>query len=148
MPFDPDIPPEAASTTPVRDYADTPCPGASPDYLVVPRALAQSMPLRWQQELIGLLADLHDAYRHLNWPEYRVVPSRQEVLTNLDEQQLAATGYIADLDAGGELVYLDADERPVERPDTRLVLAPISDPIPAASAGRVEPLAADDRIAR
>ena len=55
---DPSLP---ASTTPVQDYLDRPAPGATVDHLVVPRSLAQSMPLRWQQVFVGLLADLHDA---------------------------------------------------------------------------------------
>jgi hypothetical protein len=139
--------PEPASTTPVQDYADLPCPGAAADHLVIPRSLAQSMPLRWQQRFIGLLADLHDAYAHLDWPLYQVVATREEVLSDLDEDQLAAAGYVADLDADGALVYLDADEQPVHDPDTRLVLAPVDDPIPPATAGRIPPLAADDRIA-
>ena len=62
----PELPPPA-STTPVQDYLDRPAPGATEDHLVVPRSLAQSMPLRWQQVFVGLLADLHDAYGHLPW---------------------------------------------------------------------------------
>jgi len=91
----------------VRDYADRPCPGASTDYLVVPRSLAQSMPLRWQQVFVALLADLHDAYRQLDWPVYQVVASRRELLTDLDEDQLAFVGYVADLDADGGLIFRD-----------------------------------------
>ena len=136
-----------ASATPVRDYADSPCPGASADYLVVPRSLAQSMPLRWQQVFVGLLADLHDAYRQLEWPIYQVVPSRPEPLTDLDEDQLRAVGYVADLDTDGNLVIKDSAERPVPHPHTVRVLAPITDPIPPASAGRVAPRPAPDRIA-
>jgi len=88
MPSDPFAPssspaPPPATSTPVRDYADRPCPGASTDYLVVPRSLAQSMPLRWQQVFVALLADLHDAYRQLDWPTYQVVASRRELLTDL-----------------------------------------------------------------
>lgn len=135
-----------ASTTPVRDYADKPCSGASDDYLVVPRSLAQSMPLRWQQMFARLLADLHDAYGHLEWPEYRVVPSRRERLVDLDEQQLSSAGYVADLDSEGDLVYRDAAEQPVPDAASRRVLAPVIDPLPPPSAGRVEPRAADDRV--
>ena len=83
----PPEPPVPASTTPVRDYLDRSAPGATPEFLVVPRSLAQSMPLRWQQVFVGLLADLHDAYGDLPWPEYAVVPSRWELLTDLDETQ-------------------------------------------------------------
>jgi hypothetical protein len=136
-----------ASATPVRDYADSPCLGASADYLVIPRSLAQSMPLRWQQVFVGLLADLHDAYRQLEWPIYQVVPSRHELLTDLDEDQLRAVGYVADLDADGNLVIKDSAERPIPNPHTVRALAPITDPIPPASAGRVAPRPAPDRIA-
>src|SRR3982751_2949558 len=105
---DPSLP---ASTTPVRDYLDRPARGATEDHLVVPRSLAESMPLRWQQVFVGLLADLHDAYGHLPWPDYKVVPRRWELLVDLDEEQLAAAGYVADLGADGELEYRDsADE--------------------------------------
>lgn len=136
MPPEPSVP---ASTTPVKDYLDRPVHGVTEDHLVVPRSLAQSMPLRWQQVFVGLLADLHDAYAHLPWPDYRVVPSRQELLVDLDEEQLRAAGYHADLGPDGELEYRDAADRLVEDPENHRVLAPIDDPLPPASAGRVEP---------
>jgi len=90
-----------ASTTPVQDYLDRPARGATADHLVVPRSLAQSMPLRWQQVFVGLLTDLHDAYGHLTWPEYRVVPSRWEIVSDLDEGQLAVAGIHAGAGRGG-----------------------------------------------
>lgn len=136
-------PPAPASTTPVQDYLDRLAPGATADHLVIPRSLAQSMPLRWQQLFVGLLADLHDAYANLPWPEYAVVPSRWEALADLDEEQLAATGYHADLGPDGQLEYRDALERLVTDPERRRVLAPIPDPLPAVAAGRVEPRAAE-----
>ncbi|MFC5996001.1 hypothetical protein ACFQE5_17485 [Pseudonocardia hispaniensis] len=128
-----------ASTTPLQDYLDRPARGATENYLVVPRSLAQSMPLRWQQVFTGLLADLHDAYAHLSWPEYQVVPSRSEALADLDEEQLAAVGFVADLGPDGELVFRDAADNPVVDPEQHRVLAPVEDPLPPASAGRIEP---------
>jgi hypothetical protein len=136
------MPPDAplpASTTPVHDYLNRPAPGATTDHIVVPRSLAQSMPLRWQQVFVGLLADLHDAYGHLSWPDYAVVPSRWELLVDLDEEQLAAAGFHADLGADGELEYRDSAEQLVPDPAHHRVLAPVADPLPPASAGRVEP---------
>jgi hypothetical protein len=136
------MPPESpvpASTTPLQDYLDRPAPGAAQDHLVVPRSLAQSMPLRWQQVFVGLLADLHDAYGHLTWPDYKVVASRWEQLADLDEEQLVAVGYHADLGMEGELEYRDAAENVVDDPRDHRVLAPVDDPLPPASAGRVEP---------
>jgi hypothetical protein len=70
-------------------------------------------------------------------------------LTDLDEQQLAAAGYVADLDGDGGLVYLDVTGgavEPMSRPETLLVLAPVPDPVPPAAQGRVEPQAAADRV--
>lgn len=131
--------PAPASTTPVADYLDRPSRGATEDHIVVPRSLAQSMPLRWQQVFVGLLADLHDAYGDLPWPDYRVVPSRWELLTDLDEEQLAAAGYHADLGADGELEYRDARDAPVADPGSFRVLAPVDDPLPRVSQGRIPP---------
>lgn len=128
-----------ASTTPVRDYLDRPARGATGDHLVVPRSLAESMPLRWQQVFVGLLADLHDAYGDLPWPDYKVVPSRWELLVDLDEEQLAAAGYVADLGPDGTLEYRDTADNVVADPGNHRVLAPVDDPLPPASAGRVEP---------
>jgi hypothetical protein len=136
------MPPEAsvpASTTPVQDYLDRPSRGATEDHLVVPRSLAQSMPLRWQQVFVGLLADLHDAYGHLPWPDYKVIPSRWELLVDMDEEQLAAAGFHADLGTDGELEYRDGDDDLVPDPEHQRVLAPVDDPLPRAAAGRVEP---------
>src|SRR3954468_15722144 len=110
---DPSLP---ASTTPVQDYLDRPARGATADHLVVPRSLAQSMPLRWQQVFVGLLADLHDAYAELPWPDYKVVPSRWERLVDLDEEQLQAAGYVTELDAEGDLEYRDAADQPGPHP--------------------------------
>jgi hypothetical protein len=132
----PELPPPA-STTPVQDYLDHACPGATEDHLVVPRSLAQSMPLRWQHVFVGLLADLHGAYAHLPWPAYKVVPSRWERLIDLDEEQLTAAGYVSDLGPDGELEFRDAVD--VAVPAEQRVLAPVDDPLPRASAGRVEP---------
>ncbi|WP_312858213.1 hypothetical protein [Pseudonocardia pini] len=120
--------PRPRSTTPLADYLDRPAPGAGPEYLVVPRSLAEAMPLRWQQVFAGLLADLHEAYGHLDWPDYRVVPSRWELLRDLDEQQLAAAGYVADLDPDGALEYRDASGAAV--PESQRALAPVADPLP------------------
>lgn len=137
------FPAQPSSVTPLADYLDRPCPGTGPDHLVLPRSLAQSMPLRWQQSAVALLAELHEAYAHLGWPVYQVVACRWELLVDLDEDQLAAAGYIADIDADGELVYRDRADRLVTDAATRRVLVPVTDPIPPTAAGHVEPCSAD-----
>jgi hypothetical protein len=124
------MPDPSLPASPVQDYLDRAAPGATDDYLVVPRSLAQSMPLRWQQVFVGLLADLHDTHAGLPWPDYRVVPSRRERLVDLDEEQLHAAGYVADLDGNGALEYRDAADRPVDDPQHHRVLVPVDDPLP------------------
>jgi hypothetical protein len=42
------------------------------NYLVVPRSVLQSMPDEWQTRFVTCLNEMHDAYGHLDWPEYRV----------------------------------------------------------------------------
>ena len=81
-----------ASSAPVRDYLATPRPGADAGYVVVPRSLAEAMPLPWQQHMAYLLSEFHQAFSHVTWPTYRVVPSRYEKLVDLDEEQLAEVG--------------------------------------------------------
>jgi len=131
--------PTPGSTTPLRDYLDGGVPGTTPEYVVVPRSLAQSMPLRWQQQFTGLLAELHDAFAHLPWPENRVVPSRWARLRDLAEEPLAAAGYIAELSSDGELEYRDSSGERVADPSALRVLAPVDDPLPKVADGRVEP---------
>lgn len=42
------------------------------NYLVLPRSVLQSMPGEWQERFVACLGELHDAYAHLDWPDYRV----------------------------------------------------------------------------
>jgi len=69
----------------VRDYLATPRPGADVGYVVVPRSLAEAMPLPWQQHMAYLLSEFHQAFSHITWPTYRVVPSRYEKLVDLED---------------------------------------------------------------
>ena len=120
-----------ASSTPVRDYLSTPHPGVPDGYVVLPKALVETMPLPWQQAMTQILAEFHQAYGHLNWPEYRVVPSRRERLVNLDEDQLAEVGYLVEIDADGELVYRERSGRRIADPEHTEVLVSCVDPIPS-----------------
>ena len=97
---------------------------------MLPRSLAEEMPLPWQQQMAYLIDELHQAYGHLPWPIYRVVPSRTERLVDLDEGQLAEAGYLLEIDASGELVYRDRDDAVVTDPQSREVLVSCLDPIP------------------
>lgn len=119
-----------ASNAPVRDYFASARPGADAGYLVLPRSLVEAMPLPWQQHLTHLLSEFHQAFSHVAWPIYRVVPSRYEKLVNLDEDQLAEIGCLVEIDASGELVYRDRGGRVIENPADTTLLVSCLDPIP------------------
>jgi len=128
------------STTPLRDYLSSVRNGVDPAYVVLPRSLAESMPLPWQQQMAHLLFELQQAYGHLPWPVYRVVPSRPERLADLDEDQLAEVGCVVEIDSDGELRYRDRDGRVIEDPEQHEVLVSCLDPIPRARGSRVAPV--------
>jgi hypothetical protein len=121
-----------ASANPVHDYlAAGPQPGVPEDYVVLPKGLVESMPLPWQQAMVQIMQEFHQAYAHLDWPEYRVVPSRREKLVNLDEEQLTEAGYLVEIDVDGELVYRERSGKRIENPEETEVLVSCPDPIPA-----------------
>lgn len=119
-----------ASATPLRDHLARTTLGVDESYIVLPRSLAEAMPLPWQQQLAYLIGELHQTYGNLPWPLYRVVPSRTEKLVDLDEGQLAEAGYVLEIDAEGELVYRDRSDTVVPDPQDREVLVSCLDPIP------------------
>ncbi|KID27967.1 hypothetical protein HQ32_04762 [Prauserella sp. Am3] len=118
-----------ASSTPLADYLQRDHPGVTDGYVVLPRALVEDMPLPWQQQLVGLLSQFHNGHARLDWPSYRVVPSRPERLVDLDEEQLAEVGYLVEIDADGEMVYRERSGRKVEDPDSVTVLVSCLDPV-------------------
>lgn len=122
-----------ASSTPLQDFLEAARAEVTSDdagYIVLPRSLAEHMPLPWQQQLVYLLGELRRAYGDLSWPVYRVVPSRTERLVDLDEGQLADAGYHLEIDGAGELVYRDRDGNVVSDPEGCEVLVRCLDPIP------------------
>lgn len=120
-----------ASSTPLRDYLATPHPGTNETYAVLPSSLAEAMPLPWQHALVQILTEFHQVYEHLDWPEYRVVPSRRERLVNLDEEQLAEVGCIVEIDTDGDLVYRERNGKRIDDPEQTEVLVSCLDPIPS-----------------
>jgi len=116
--------------SPLPDYLRVPHPGTSEDYVVLPKSLMGAMPLAWQNALHQVLAEFHQTFAHLDWPEYRVVPSRKEKLVNLDEEQLAEVGYLVEIDVDGELVYRERTGRRIDNPEETEVLVSVMDPIP------------------
>jgi hypothetical protein len=49
---------------------------------------------------------------------------------DLDEDQLAEVGYIAEIDVDGELVYRERTGRRIDNPEDTEVLVSVLDPIP------------------
>jgi len=128
-----------ASSTPLRDYlSGSPLPAVTDGYAVLPRSLAEGMPLGWQQQMAHLLAEFHQAFGHLSWPVYRVVPSRSELLVDLDEEQLAEAGYLVEIDGDGEVVYRSRGGQRVAEPEKTRVLVSCLDPIPGEHAADLQ----------
>jgi hypothetical protein len=119
-----------ASATPLRDHLEGTELGVDDGYVVLPRSLAEEMPLPWQQQMAYLIDELHRTYGDQPWPVYRVVPSRVERLVDLDEGQLTEAGYLLEIDSTGELVYRDRNDVVVHDPQSREVLVSCLDPIP------------------
>ncbi|MDR7300817.1 hypothetical protein [Haloactinomyces albus] len=124
-----------ASSTPLGDYLDRveqsgARRGVDNGYAVLPRSLAESMPLPWQQHMHRLLAEFHEAFGHLQWPVYQVVPSRYEWLVDLDDDQLAEVGCTVEVGDSGELEYRQRDGTRIPDPEERQVLVSCLDPVP------------------
>lgn len=119
------------STTPLRDQLDTVRQVVSTDdeYVVLPRALIESMSLPWQHQLAYLLAELRQSHGHLRWPLYRVTPSSTERLVDLDDDQLTEVGYTLEIDTTGELVYRSRNGAVVPDPEQATVLVACADPV-------------------
>lgn len=121
-----------ASSTPLADHLARGGPGVNEGYVVVPRSLAEQMPLPWQRQLASVLAQFQHTHRQLSWPLYRVLPSREEKLVDLDEEQLAEAGYVVEIDTMGELVYRERSGRKVDDPEQKKVLVTCLDPVVTA----------------
>jgi hypothetical protein len=118
-----------ASAGPLRDHLELAKLGVDEGYVVLPRSLAEEMPLPWQQQMAYLIDELHKTYSDQPWPVYRVVPSRVERLVDLDEAQLAEAGYLLEIDGSGELVYRDRNDAVVPDPQSTEVLVSCPDPM-------------------
>jgi hypothetical protein len=128
-----------ASSTPLADHLNRGWPGVDPGYVVLPRSIAESMSLPWQQQMAALMAQFHQEHSRLSWPIYRVVPSRYEKLIDLDEEQLAEAGYLVEIDTDGEMVYRERSGRKVEDPRSTTVLVSCLDPIPRPAGRPAQP---------
>lgn len=128
-----------ASSTPLADYLAGAQHGVDDGYVVVPRSLAEAMPLPWQQKMRHLMEEFHQAFGHLQWPVYRVVPSRYERLVDLDDDQLAEVGCTVEVGDDGELEYQLRDGQRITDPENHQVLVSCLDPIPRQQPGHTQP---------
>lgn len=72
------------------------------NYLVLPRALLQSMPDAWQQVFVDRLDEMAAAFHHVPQAEgYEVITGTEHILNEMDDDQLAAAGVEVDR-YGGE----------------------------------------------
>jgi hypothetical protein len=124
-----------ASSTPLGDYLSAARLGVDSGYAVLPRSLAEGMPLPWQQQMRNLLAEFHQAYGHVQWPVYRVQPSRYARVADLDDDQLAEVGCTVEVADSGELEYRMRDGRKIDDPESQQVLVSCLDPIPRPQYG-------------
>jgi hypothetical protein len=63
------------------------------NYQVLPRTLMQSMPIDWQQRMVACLAELRDAFRHIEQAEaYDVKAGEQHLVGELTDTQMRRLG--------------------------------------------------------
>ena len=124
------------------------------NYLVLPRTLLQSMPLRWQHQLTTLLDDLQAAFAHIPQAQaYQVTAAEEREVSDLTPAELQAAG--VSIEEPGRN-HADPEDWPLPTwHDTRTghelqpwerVLIPVTDPVPACNRGRtrIEPRATTD----
>jgi hypothetical protein len=137
---------------PVHEYAGL----SYSTHFVVPRTLAQSMPIDWQLQFVECMEQLDTAFAHLPRPEaYKVIAGREALVGELDDDELRAAGVNIDRYAGerppsrldgqalekwqadhaqDEPTYYDDNDNELDR-HTRVVV-PTPDPIPHYNRGR------------
>lgn len=107
-------------------------------YQVMPRVLMQSMPALWQRQMVRLLEQMHDAFRHVSQPEcYDVQPAIQVEASSLTEAQRKTTGVTQEWEGDeedGSFVYRDANGDELE--SWSRVLVHVADPLPPYNRGR------------
>lgn len=108
-------------------------------YAVVPRVLAQSMPLGWQRRFVRVMNELREAFEHVPQASCYDVQAAIEVeAADLTEAQMAATGVTRDreedYDGTEHEVFHDRDGDELQY-DSR-VLVHVPNPLPPYNRGR------------
>lgn len=109
------------------------------NYLVLPRALMQSMPQPWQHRIIACLRELDDAFTHLpRADDYDVHAVQWRCAADLDTAELAAAGVTTENDhptvEGGSLTYFHRGHE--IDPHDEVIAVPTHDPVPHYDHGR------------
>lgn len=104
------------------------------NYLTLPRSLMQSMPVVWQERMVDVLEELHDAYAHIEQAEaYIVEPARECTYSDLGEEDLRRLGVQRSEEDDGDRYF---DARGDEHGGYDRVLVPTNDPVPHYDRGR------------
>jgi hypothetical protein len=112
------------------------------NYQVVPRSLAQSMPVEWQQRFVVCMQELRDAFSHIEHPNaYEVQAAEEWTYGDLNDAQMLRLNITrpdapndADDDDEPLDLYYDADGE--EHQGWESLLIPTRDPIPHYNRGR------------
>jgi hypothetical protein len=120
------------------------------NYLVLHRALLQSMPLRWQREFVNLLEELDAAYPRSGRPDFEVATVRDCYVGELTDSERRALGITTG--GGDDPGCGDADEVYYDRQGNEMsaydhVGVPVPDPVPHYNRGRTYLPPDEDAIA-
>ncbi|MBA8827883.1 hypothetical protein FHX42_005324 [Saccharopolyspora lacisalsi] len=108
------------------------------NYLVMPRALLQSMPEDWQHRFVELLDQFENAFTHVDQASsYDVTPGEGRYLTEVSRPVLESLGWTVQHGADETLYYTpDGHEITGAEADVHHVLVPSADPVPHYDRGR------------
>jgi hypothetical protein len=103
------------------------------NFLVIHRAMLQSMPLDWQRRFVELLEDMNAAYTDLDIPDFEVKTVEDTYVNELTEAQMQALGITRgdgddEDDEDWKATYYDRDGRELD--EHGHVGVPVPDPIP------------------
>lgn len=113
------------------------------NYHVMHRTLMQSMPLEWQERMVGLLNEYDAAFDHVEKPDcFNVEAAEERCVDELSEAELRMIGcsredFEDENDDGFFFAVYDKSGSEIE-PGSRVTF-PVYDPVPHYKRGYVEP---------
>lgn len=107
------------------------------NYQVVPRTLAQSMPVEWQARWVACLEELRAAFEHVEHPPaYQVEAATESTYADLTATERKAAGVTREHAPEGDDGYVYYDQDGTEHDGQERVLVPAGNPIPHYDRGR------------